>query len=244
MSGFREAPMTDRNILVIEDNPEIADLLSLHLRDIDCHVQTEHNGLRGLARARSERPDLIVLDLMLPGLDGLEICRRLRSGAVDTPVLMLTARSTEADRVTGLDTGADDYLTKPFSIPEFIARVKAIIRRQEMLARQSKAPPAPIRAGALHIDRETRSLTIDGVGVTLTATEFDLLDRFAANPGRVYTRAQLLDLVWGQNNASYEHTVNSHINRLRAKIERNPARPEYVLTVWGIGYKFSDRFRR
>ncbi|MDA1326922.1 MAG: response regulator transcription factor [Proteobacteria bacterium] len=234
--------MTARTILVIEDNPEIAGLLSLHLRDIGCRVQSEQDGLRGLSRAQSDRPDLIVLDLMLPGLDGMEICRRLRGGANCTPILMLTARSTEEDRVAGLDMGADDYLTKPFSIPEFLARVKAIFRRQERIVLQTNTAQLPIRAGALHIDLERRGVNLDGNEIELTATEFDLLVQFASNPGRVYTRPQLLDLVWGHNNASYEHTVNSHINRLRAKIEQDPAKPDYVMTVWGVGYKFSDRF--
>lgn len=234
--------MAARNILVIEDNPEIAGLLSLHLQDIGCHVLLEQDGLRGLSRARSDRPDLIVLDLMLPGLDGIEICRRLRGDANFTPILMLTARSTETDRVAGLDIGADDYLTKPFSIPEFLARVKAIFRRQDRLVEQTGTVQPPIRAGALYIDREKRGVSIDGDEIELTATEFDLLVQFAANPGRVYTRAQLLDLVWGHNNASFEHTVNSHINRLRAKIEKDPAQPKYILTVWGVGYKCSDQF--
>jgi DNA-binding response OmpR family regulator len=236
--------MAARNILVIEDNPEIAGLLALHLRDMGCRVQSVQDGPRGLSRARSDRPDLIVLDLMLPGLDGIEICRQLRSGADYTPILMLTARSTEADRVKGLDMGADDYLTKPFSIPEFLARVNAIIRRQERLVGQTGAEQTPLRAGALQIDREKRGVSLDGEEIELTATEFDLLVQFAANPGRVYTRSQLLDLVWGHNNASFEHTVNSHINRLRAKIEKDPAKPEFVLTVWGVGYKFSDRLSR
>ena len=236
--------MATRNILVIEDNPEIAGILSLHLRDMGCQVQSEQDGHRGLSRAQSDSPDLIVLDLMLPGLDGIEICRQLRSGDDFTPILMLTARSTEEDRVTGLDTGADDYLTKPFSIPEFLARVKAIFRRQERLLTQTGQTPAAIRAGHLHIDRERRSVSKDDQEIELTATEFDLLVQFAAHPGRVYTRPQLLDLVWGQNNVSYEHTVNSHINRLRAKIELDPAKPDYILTVWGVGYKFSDRISR
>ncbi len=236
--------MAARSILVIEDNPEIAGLLSLHLEDLGCHVQSEPDGLLGLSRVRSERPDLIVLDLMLPRLDGIEICRRLRSCADFTPILMLTARSAEADRVRGLEIGADDYLTKPFSIPEFLARVKAIFRRQDRLVQQTGTAPSPIHAGALHIDRKRRSVHLDGEEIMLTATEFDLLVQFAANPGRVYTRSQLLDLVWGHNNASFEHTVNSHINRLRAKIEQDPATPDYVLTVWGVGYKFSDQFSR
>jgi DNA-binding response OmpR family regulator len=236
--------MTARNILVIEDNPEIAGLLSLHLRDMGCRVREEPDGLRGLSRARSDRPDLIVLDLMLPGLDGIEVCRRLRCGADYTPILMLTARSSEADRVAGLEIGADDYLTKPFSIPEFLARVKAIFRRQERLVQQAGDTRAPLHAGALLIDREKRCVSKDGAEIELTATEFDLLVQFTANPGRVYTRPQLLDLVWGNDNASFEHTVNSHINRLRAKIEPEPARPDHILTVWGVGYKFNDRLRR
>jgi DNA-binding response OmpR family regulator len=187
------------------------------------------------------RPDLIVLDLTLPGLDGMEVCRQLRGGEDHTPILMLTARTTESDRVAGLEIGADDYLTKPFSIPEFLARVKAIFRRQERLVRQLSDAPPQIRAGALRIDQEKRSVSIAGAEIELTATEFDLLVQFATNPGRVYSRPQLLDLVWGHYHASYEHTVNSHINRLRAKIESDPAKPDCILTVWGVGYKFSDR---
>lgn len=236
--------MSARNVLVIEDNQEIAGLLSLHLTDIGCHVQLEQNGLRGLSRARSEPPDLIVLDLMLPGMDGIEVCRQLRQGAHHTPILMLTARSSEADRVTGLDTGADDYMVKPVSIPEFLARVKAMFRRQETFAPTANDALQPILAGGLRIDREKRSVSLNDTSVDLTAREFDLLVQFATHPGRAYSRSQLLDLVWGHNNASFEHTVNSHINRLRAKIEDDPANPDYVLTVWGIGYKFTDRFSR
>lgn len=233
--------MTARNVLVIEDNQEIAELLSLHLTDMDCHVHLEPNGRQGLSRARSDPPDLIVLDLMLPGMDGIEICRRLRDEADHTPILMLTARSSEADRVTGLDCGADDYLIKPFSIPEFLARVNVIFRRQEITSRPANRGLAHIQAGGLRIDPDKRLVTIDDRSVDLTVREFDLLVQFATHRGRVYTRSQLLDLVWGQNNASYEHTVNSHINRLRAKIECDPAKPDYVLTVWGIGYKFADQ---
>lgn len=233
--------MSARNVLVIEDNQEIAGLLSLHLADMGCRVQLEPNGRQGLSRARSHPPDLIVLDLMLPGMDGIEICRRLREEANHTPILMLTARSSEADRVTGLDTGADDYLIKPFSIPEFLARVNVIFRRQEITSPQPDTNLTIVQSGGLRIDPNKRLVTIDDQSVDLTAREFDLLVQFAAHPGRVYSRSQLLDLVWGQNNASFEHTVNSHINRLRAKIEADPANPDYVLTVWGVGYKFSDQ---
>lgn len=233
--------MSARNVLVIEDNQEIAGLLSLHLTDMGCRVQLEPNGRQGLSRARSHPPDLIVLDLMLPGMDGIEICRRLREEANHTPILMLTARSSEADRVTGLDTGADDYLIKPFSIPEFLARVNVIFRRQEITSPQPDTNLTIVQSGGLRIDPNKRLVTIDDQSVDLTAREFDLLVQFAAHPGRVYSRSQLLDLVWGQNNASFEHTVNSHINRLRAKIEADPANPDYVLTVWGVGYKFSDQ---
>ncbi|MEW6324385.1 MAG: response regulator transcription factor [Nitrospirota bacterium] len=231
-----------RKILVIEDDRDIARLVELHLRDLGCEVHLAFDGAAGLEKASSKPYDLIILDLMLPGLDGLEICRRLRAGPRYTPILMLTARSAEVDRVLGLEVGADDYLTKPFSIRELVARVKALFRRVEALG--SQAPPESrkaIRTGDLVIDVEKRTVTLQGKPADLTAKEFDLLLRFAQHPGRVYTRAQLLDLVWGYAHNGYEHTVNSHINRLRAKIEKDPTRPRYVLTVWGVGYKFVEQ---
>ncbi|MGD8308118.1 MAG: response regulator transcription factor [Chromatiales bacterium] len=231
-----------RRILVIEDNEDIARLVALHLRDLECEVRVVADGCRGLEEARSGAYDLIVLDLILPGLDGLELCRRLRSGPGYTPVLMLTARSSEIDRVLGLELGADDYLTKPFSIRELLARVKAILRRVEALA-AGRSASASVRFDRMTIEAEKRRVLIDNREVDLTAKEFDLLAHFAAQPGRVYTRAQLLDSVWGYGRGGYEHTVNSHINRLRRKIERNSAKPEYILTVWGVGYKFNDALR-
>src|SRR5262245_29449843 len=185
--------------------------------------------------------DLIIFDLRLPGLDGRDICQQLRTRPNYTRILMLTAKSTELDRVVGLEMGADDYLTKPFSIQELIARVKALFRRMEALRSQA-APEGEetIRVGSLVIEVPKRKVTLHGQGVSLTGKEFDLLLQFAQHPGRVYTRAQLLDLVWGYGHEGYEHTVNSHINRLRTKIERDPRRPCYVLTVWGLGYKFTD----
>ena len=230
-----------RKVLVVEDNPDIAKLLSLHLKDLDCEVALAADGLRGLEQARARRYDLIILDLMLPGMDGLELCRRLRGETDYTPILMLTAKSSEVDRVVGLEIGADDYLTKPFSISELLARVKAIFRRVDALGAGRPQAPKRLNLGAMAIDVEKRTVTVAGQAVDLTAKEFDLLLQFAEHPGRVYSRQQLLDLVWGTGHMGYEHTVNSHINRLRGKIEDNPAEPEYVLTVWGVGYKFNDR---
>ncbi|MCH8154305.1 MAG: response regulator transcription factor [Proteobacteria bacterium] len=230
-----------RKVLVVEDNPDIAKLVSLHLKDLDCEVALAADGLRGLEQARARRYDLIILDLMLPGMDGLELCRRLRGETDYTPILMLTAKSSEVDRVVGLEIGADDYLTKPFSISELLARVKAIFRRVDALGAGRPQAPKRLNLGAMAIDAEKRTVTVAGQAVDLTAKEFDLLLQFAEHPGRVYSRQQLLDLVWGTGHMGYEHTVNSHINRLRGKIEDNPAEPEYVLTVWGVGYKFNDR---
>lgn len=230
-----------RSILVVEDDRDIGSLVELHLHDLGYAVQVIHGGLEGLREALSKRYDLIILDVMLPGMDGLELCRRLRAKATYTPILMLTAKSSELDRVLGLEVGADDYLTKPFSIRELLARVKALFRRAEAFAaRSGMEVQKSIRARDLFIDVEKRKVTHAGKSADLTAKEFDLLLQFAEHPGHVYTRSQLLDLVWGYGHEGYDHTVNSHINRLRAKIERDPARPEFILTVWGIGYKFCD----
>lgn len=230
-----------KTILIIEDNEDLARLIELHLRDLSFDVILSFEGPAGLAKAEAGNYDLIILDLMLPGMDGLEICRRLRSGSVYTPILMLTSKSSELDRVLGLEMGADDYVVKPFSIRELMARVKAIFRRMEGLkADVSANGRETIRSGDLIIEPEKRNVTHKGKRVELTAKEFDLLHHFVGNPGKVYTRSQLLDQVWGYGHDGYEHTVNSHINRLRAKIEEDPARPRYVLTVWGVGYKFAE----
>ncbi|MBT3258333.1 MAG: response regulator transcription factor [Deltaproteobacteria bacterium] len=230
-----------KKILIIEDNEDLARLLELHLRDLSHEVTLSFEGTAGLATAESGDYDLIILDLMLPGLDGLEICRRLRNRSVYTPILMLTSKSSELDRVLGLEMGADDYVVKPFSVRELMARVKAIFRRMESLKSEVSAGGGEmIRTGDIVINPEKRNVTHKGKSVELTAKEFDLLYHFAGNPGRVYTRSQLLDQVWGYGHDGYEHTVNSHINRLRAKIEEDPARPRYVLTVWGVGYKFAE----
>ncbi|HSF46812.1 MAG TPA: response regulator transcription factor [Burkholderiales bacterium] len=230
-----------RSVLVIEDEPEIADLVKLHLKDLNCHVKVAFDGIVGLAEAEAKVYDLIILDLMLPGVDGLEVCRRLRGKSTYTPILMLTAKSSELDRVLGLEMGADDYLTKPFSVMELMARVKALFRRVDALGGASPlTAQKSLSFRELTIDPVKREVTIKGKPIELTTKEFDLLLHFAQNPGRVYTRAQLLDNVWGYEHSGYEHTVNSHINRLRAKIEEDPANPRYILTVWGVGYKFGE----
>ncbi len=233
-----------RQVLLIEDNSDIAHLLRLHLSDQNMHVEHRADGDSGLQEALQGDYDLVILDLMLPGMDGIEICRRLRSEDAYIPILMLTAKSSELDRVLGLEMGADDYLSKPFSIPEMIARVKAILRRVDALNKVSGPRGSEVLAvGELALDPDRRQVTRGDHALELTAKEFDLLWHFARHPGRVYTRAQLLDQVWGYGHDGYEHTVNSHINRLRAKIEEDPAHPEYVLTVWGVGYKFAEADR-
>lgn len=233
-----------KQVLVIEDNPDIAKLVSLHLQDIGASVETVYNGNDGYQLANDKRFDLVVLDLMLPGIDGIEICKRLRAKSDYTPILMLTAKSTELDRILGLEIGADDYLTKPFSVRELMARVKAIFRRVDSLKPDSNTDTksnSMICAGDLKIDVNKHQVTLGTDNVELTAKEFDLLLHFAKRPGQVFTRNQLLDSVWGYGHDGYEHTVNSHINRLRAKIETDPSNPRYILTVWGVGYKFTEQ---
>ena len=233
-------------ILVVEDNAEIAQLIRMHMEDLGHTTTWESDGSRGLATAQSEAFDLIVLDLMLPGKDGLEICRSLRADASKyTPILMLTAKSGEIDRVVGLEMGADDYLSKPFSIPELQARAKALLRRAERMgaspgSTRAAAPSNTINFDKLSIDPDRREVRLDNKVVALTAKEFDLLHFFAQNPGRVYSRSQLLGAVWRTTLESYEHNVNTNINRLRAKIETDPAVPHYVITVRGAGYRFTD----
>ncbi len=236
--------MSKRRILVVEDEKDIADLLTLHLGDLCDEVVVAGDGHDGMRKATSETWSLIILDLRLPGPDGLEICRAIRRERAYQPILMLTSKSSELDRVLGLETGADDYLIKPFSVLELAARVRAIFRRVTNIQAATEADrsdSAAISAGHMRIDPHTREVTLSGEPVELTAREFDLLNYFAQHPGRVFRRADLLDKVWGYGHDGYEHTVNSHINRLRAKIENNPSKPEMIVTVWGVGYKFADR---
>jgi len=230
-----------RQVLIIEDNQDIANLVSMHLLDSGFRVESALDGRTGLDKARNKKFDLILLDLMLPQLDGLQICRELRSQNILTPILMLTAKSTELDRVLGLEIGADDYLTKPFSIQELLARVNAIFRRAQYYQLASPTTESTIiEFSDFELNADTRTVLHGGTEIELTAKEFDLFWYFACHPGRVFTRSQLLDQVWGYGHDGYEHTVNSHINRLRAKIEHDPANPEFILTVWGVGYKFTS----
>jgi DNA-binding response OmpR family regulator len=228
-------------LLVIEDERDIAQLVSMHLSELPARVSLAHDGTQGLKLATGQAWDAIVLDLRLPGLGGLDICRELRARGHRVPILMLTARGSELDRVLGLELGADDYLTKPFSVLELRARVKALLRR----AAATAAAPAPereapsrIESGGLAIDREQRRVHLDGQEITLTAREFELLWHFAGHPGRVFTRGELLADVWGYGHDGYDHTVNSHINRLRAKLGDEREQARFIHTVWGVGYRF------
>lgn len=231
-----------RNVLIIEDNPGIGELVRMHVAELGMNPILCERGDTGLERFREGGIDLVVLDLMLPGLDGLSICREIRSGPGYVPVLMLTAKSTELDRVLGLEMGADDYLTKPFSVAELSARVKALFRRVDAMASATVTQPSQqeLITDGLRIDPLRRRVFIKDQPVELTAREFDLLWHFATHPGRVFSRAQLLDTVWGYSHEGYEHTVNTHINRLRGKIEADPADPVFIQTVWGVGYRFRE----
>ena len=231
-----------RTALIIEDDPTLAELVRLHLRDVDCAADIADDGVTGLEMFKDGSYELVVLDLMLPRKDGLWVCRDIRRLPGYVPILMLTAKSTEMDRVRGLETGADDYLTKPFSVRELVARVNALLRRVDALSPETASgiENEIIEHGNMCIAVGKRQVSVDDEDVALTAKEFDLLAHFARNPGQVFTRVQLLDRVWGYNHEGYEHTVNSHINRLRAKIESDPAKPRYILTVWGVGYKFAE----
>lgn len=231
-----------RNVLIIEDNPGIADLVRMQVADLGMTPIRCDRGDTGLARFREGGIDLVILDLMLPGLDGLSVCREIRAGAGYVPVLMLTAKTTELDRVLGLEMGADDYLTKPFSVAELSARIKALLRRVDAMAAASGSADVQgeLRVPGLIMDTARRRVYVRDQEVELTAREFDLLWHFASQPGRVFSRAQLLDKVWGYNHEGYEHTVNTHINRLRGKIETDPAHPEFIETVWGVGYRFRE----
>ena len=229
-----------RKLLLIDDDERLAEPLRQYFAKFDMSLENKTHPLKAIEHLKKHDYDLIVLDVMLPEIDGFETCRRIRQFS-EIPIVMLTARGEVMDRVVGLEVGADDYVTKPFSIRELLARVKAIFRRVEELTQGAEAhTPGIFEAGNLVIDPDKRSATLKGRNIDLTAKEFDLLLHFAHNPGRVYTRSQLLDAVWGYGHDGYEHTVNSHINRLRGKIEKDPAHPLYILTVWGVGYKFAE----
>ena len=229
---------TSKRVLLVEDDADIAEIVALHLRDEGYAVVHATDGPAGLRLLEQHAWDALVLDLMLPGLDGLEICRRVRAMDRYTPIIITSARGSETHRVLGLEIGADDYLAKPFSVLELVARVRALLRRIDAVAR-APAAAGIVRVGELAISALEREVKLAGKRVEFTPREFDLLLFFASNPGKVFSRSELLDRVWGHQHSGYEHTVNTHINRIRAKIELDPATPRRILTVWGRGYKLS-----
>ncbi|WP_330983514.1 MULTISPECIES: response regulator transcription factor [Enterobacterales] len=229
-----------KKILLVEDDQDIATLLRLNLQDEGYQIVHEVNGTQALVQLENQVWDAVILDLMLPGVDGLEICRRIRQMTRYLPVIIISARTSETHRVLGLEMGADDYLPKPFSVLELIARVKALFRRQEAMGQNIRMEGGSISSHGLDIDPLSREVRLRGETVELTPREFDLLYWFARHPGEVFSRLSLLDRVWGYQHEGYEHTVNTHINRLRIKIEHDPAEPEIILTVWGKGYKFAS----
>lgn len=228
-----------KRVLIVEDDLHIAELLRLHLRDEGYAVTHAGDGHAGLAELERGSWDALVLDLMLPGIDGLEICRCARAMARYTPIIIISARSSEVHRILGLELGADDYLAKPFSVLELVARVKALMRRTDALARNARMDSGSLSIGELDIEPLAREVRVNGRRIELTPREFDLLYFFARSPGKVFSRLDLLNQVWGYHHDGYEHTVNTHINRLRIKVEADPAQPRRILTVWGHGYKMS-----
>ncbi len=228
------------HVLVVEDDPVVADLVAFRLQRLGLAVTVETDGETGLAAARRLRPDLVVLDWLMPRMDGLEVCKRLRAKGSTVPIIMLTAKSEEIDKVLGLELGADDYITKPFSVREFRSRVRAALRRVEML-RGGGAPDEPVVAGELRIDFERRSVAVRDAPVRLTYVEFEILTALASAPGRVLTREMLLEKVWGDSAYRDPRTIDVHIRHLREKLELDPREPEYLFTVRGVGYRFRDQ---
>jgi DNA-binding response OmpR family regulator len=239
----------NEQLLLVEDDDAIASALRMHLEEAGYRLHREADGRVALATIASQRFDLVLLDVMLPGADGWEVCRHLRAHHADVPVIMLSARCTEAHRVLGLELGADDYLAKPFSMLELVARVRALLRRVSQLracaAVSMSAPEHTMPCGPFQLNIERRELTRPAAAgtpcaVPLTLREFDLLHFLLRHPGRAFGRSELLQRVWGAGFDGYEHTVNSHINRLRTKIEDDPREPRRIVTVWGVGYRFES----
>jgi len=228
-----------RKILLVEDDPEITNLLALHFKEPNYLLTTSGNGREGLEKALRGAFDLVILDLTLPEMDGMEVCKGIRDNKVNCAIMMLTSKSEEIDKVVALELGADDYVTKPFGVRELMARVKALIRRSEQLVQPVAEQVKEILVRDLSIDLDLRKVSLKGERLDLTPKEFDLLVLLASHPGKAFTRQELLEKVWGYTFSGYEHTVTAHINRLRMKIEANPEEPEYILTSWGIGYRFT-----
>lgn len=228
-----------KQILIVEEDREISDMLEKYLHELGYRVIKSANGKKGLEIVRQGIMDFIILDVLLPGMNGLEICKEIRKMNNYIPIIFLSAQSEEIDKIIGLEVGADDYLTKPFSIRELLARIKAIFRRIEAINKDEKEQKI-LECGELLIDGSKRKVMIRGQRVELTPKEFELLYLLASNPGRIYTRDVLLDIIWDYQYSGYEHTINSHINRLRSKIEIDSSKPKYILTTWGMGYWFND----
>ena len=228
-------------VLVVEDDPNIRDLVGLHLRLEGLEVTPVADGRQALSMARAHPFDLLVLDVMLPGLDGVTLCGAIRRESMNraTPILMLTARREESDKVLGLESGADDYLTKPFGVRELVARVRALLRRAQR-SETAAGHRTPVTAGALVVDPSRRQARLDGREIELTVHEFDLLYLLAANRGIVYSRDALMQRVWGDDTHITERSVDTLVKRVRRKVEEDPANPQFILTVWGTGYKFAD----
>ncbi len=235
---MNEADAT-RRVLLIEDDREIASVVSMNLESQGIGTEEAYDGLTGLKRALSGVFSLIILDIMLPGLDGISLCRRIRESDPDTPILMLTARTEEIDLILSLEVGADDYMTKPFSMRELIARINALLRRSGKIEPDQKGIET-LKLGEFLLDTQKHQAFLRGEPLDLTVKEFELLNLFMRNPGRAFSRSELLNRIWGYSFEGYEHTVNTHINRLRNKIEPDPAHPGHLVTVWGIGYRFLD----
>lgn len=231
-----------RRILLVDDDRALVEVITAHLKDEGFEVHAFSNGKEAVERYFGAQYSLVILDWVLPGLPGIDVCKQIRAADKNIPIIMLSSRGEEKDRIRGLDAGCDDYITKPFGIGEMAARIRAVLRRYDRAQRiaQGKVGGRRIEMDDLVIDRDGRRVAVSGEPVHLTVKEYDLLCLLAANPGRTYSRRQLLDLLWDYDAEVYDHTVNSHINRLRAKIEEDPASPRYVLTVWGVGYRFAD----
>lgn len=223
------------SVLIVDDEPKIQRIAREYFESAGFAARTLGDGETALASARADPPDLVVLDLSLPGMDGLDVCRQLRKTS-NVPILMLTARDQESDKLVGLELGADDYITKPFSPKELVARARAVLRRAAM----AQEPRQVLRAGDVEMDLARMKITVGGRSIELTATEFDLLATLVRQPGRVFTRAQLLDAIHGVAIESYERAIDAHIKNLRRKIEPNPHQPRYLQTVYGVGYRFAD----
>lgn len=232
-------------VLVVEDDPDIANLIRVNLNELGIHTTLSDRGKAALSAAKQHDFDLLVLDIGLPDISGLDICREVRQHKPQQAILMLTAKNSETDRVLGLELGADDYMTKPFSVRELQARVRSHLRRtdafRDMSLPETEDTDQPIQVGNLTVKVKQHAVTLNQTELDLTSTEFDLIHHFAKHPNQVFTRAQLLEAVWGYHHSGYEHTVNSHINRLRAKVEKDATSPQVIQTVWGVGYRFNPK---